>query len=245
MQRRFRLFAFDGGRDLAGDEFEQGLVALVIAHVAGIALHHERANGAPAGDQRNAKPVQRSRSVGAEQPGLERGLQRLRVQQQRFSRAQDHVGQGVADFSARWWQMVDLVDEIGIGDFIRVLVVQRNIEISRRHECVDGRMDAMEQIRHVPGGMRGLGNPEQRGLHGLGLLALGDVADGAQDQFAFVHDDRRQQDLYRKIRPSRAATDPFETMAAIAQGRGDRLLGFFPGWPAVRLTRRRDLGVMQ
>ena len=174
LQPGLGLLAHDGRGDLGGDELQQRLVLLGIAHVAGVALHHQRADDALGRIERYAEPVQR---IPADDDiEVFRQGQRVRRQQQRLAGADDFRAERARVEPARRRRCIVLVDEIGEAQFVVLLVVEGDEEIVGGQQVADDLVDATEQREQVLGRVRGFGNVEQRGLHGLGALEFGDVA---------------------------------------------------------------------
>src|SRR5207245_4818790 len=120
---------------------------------------------------------------------------RLWLHQQGSARAQHVLGDAATGMAGRG-RGIDLVDEVWKGDQVGQLVVQRNVEVLRRHQLAHDLVDRGEQFLESRRAHRHLGNAIGRGLKlprtPLRLAAAPDVQrtkyGGAQAMQVILHD---------------------------------------------------------
>ena len=178
LQLLLGLLALDGGGHLAGYEFEQGLVLARVAHISGIALQHQGANGARPGLEGHAHPVQGFRADHRQQRAGNLTA-RLPGQEQRLSGA-DHLARKAAPVELHDTRLrIHFIHEIGKSQFVLVLVIERHEEVLGGKQSSDDFMDLFEKFREGRGGLSGLGDEEKRLLRPFSPFVLGDVQTGA------------------------------------------------------------------
>src|SRR2546426_8289407 len=96
-------------------------------------------------------------------------------------------GQSLAGFLG-WEVPVVLVHVVWEGQVIVRGVVQRDIEVLRRHQLTHDPMDRAEQLLEGARGMGGFGDPIGGELNLFGPLRVGDVAEGPHPSDALPGD---------------------------------------------------------
>src|SRR3569833_4410946 len=100
---------------------------------------------------------------------------RLRRKQQRLSGTNDLAEEWVRGQLQRHGCMVVFIGIIRKAHFITAFSIKRNQEIGGRQQRADDLMELLKEGRQIFSGVGGRRNGIERGLHGLDMLALGDV----------------------------------------------------------------------
>ena len=166
----------DGHRDLGGHELEDVLLPFAVAHARRVRLGDEHADGAVSRLERDAEPVEGRGPDELDLTALLELLVQFGSGEQHLAGAQHVFGQALAE-SLRRKVRVELVDEVREAEQLSGGIVERDVEVPRRHQPAHDLMDRGEQVLEVAGGVGGLGDAVGGELDLLGSFALGDVAE--------------------------------------------------------------------
>jgi len=150
------------------------LLALAVADARRIRLGDEHADGAVPGLERHAEPVDRRGANQLDLASLLQLLVELGSGEQRLAGAQHVFGQPLPEPLRREVRVV-LVHEVREAEQLGGGVVQRDVEVLRRHQSAHDLVDRGEQVLQIAGGVRRLRDAVGGELDLLGAPALGDV----------------------------------------------------------------------
>ncbi len=124
--------------------------------------------------ERNAHPVEGAGSVARHFAAVLHGLQHFGSRQQRFSCANEIVGQSAAQLLRRGRGIL-LIDEIRESEQIGGRIIERDVEVPRVHQLIDNAVHGGEELLQIVSAAALFGDPVERRTQRLHPLAIGDV----------------------------------------------------------------------
>ncbi len=176
-QHLFGAFAFDHQGDLARDKGQNILIALGVAQIMLVGLHHQSPQdfAVPAA-QGHAQPVHRISALLLHLTRSHQLVENLRRGQQRAAGAQHVFGQPAAD-ALRFGGAVKFIHKVGEVDLFAFFIQQGDVEIVRRNQIADDGMHRKVELIQVFHQVHGLRNAVQGLFQLFGPFALADVAE--------------------------------------------------------------------
>ena len=164
----------DGAGQLARHETQNLFVAVAVANVFGIGLHHQGTESLVSYFQRHAHPVERSRPVAFDFATPLHLLEHFGRGQQRFAGAQQILRQAASQFlwGGRW---LLLVHEIREAEHFGGRIVERHVEVPGVHEFIHNAVDGGKELLQIARGAALFGHAIECRTERLGAFVLGNV----------------------------------------------------------------------